>query len=100
MPWVAVLALVVLALGGGSAAAQPQLGPPPPAGLSCEDQLREVRVNLQITTLGQIRERAEAARELAQLMKQVEALRAEQAAMKAAIEALTPKKPPAAPAPK
>lgn len=88
-------ALLVVLLAAGSVAAQAP-APASPAGLSCEDQVRETRVNLQITTLGQIRERAEAAREIAQLMKQVDALRAEAAAVKAALEAL---KKPATPAP-
>lgn len=85
--------LLAVALLAGQAAAQ---GPTPsPAGPTCDDQLREARVASNLSTLSQIRERGEVARELAQFMKQIEALQTQVAAMKAALEAAKPK-----PAPK
>ena len=52
-----------------------------PSPLTCEDHLLADRVNLNATTLSQVRERVEASREIARLMKEVETLRAALAAV-------------------
>lgn len=81
----AVTLLVVLALSIVPATAQ---APGPPTGATCDDRLREAQVNLHLTTLGQVRERAEVAREIAQLMKRAEQFETELVAAKKALEAL------------
>ena len=78
-----ILGLLLLAV---PVAAQ---APGPP--LSCDDHLRASQIQLQATTLSQIRERGDAARELAALHKQIEQLQAQ-------VVKLTPKKDPPKPA--
>ena len=51
-----------------------------PAALTCEDHLMASRVNLNATTVSQVRERAEASREIARLMREIETLQARLAA--------------------
>ena len=76
----AVIAGVGLVVALSAAEAQ---APEPP--LSCSDTLRAVQINLHATTMSQLRERGEAARELAALHKRIEQLQAE-------VVKLTPKK--------
>lgn len=64
--------LGLMLIASGVTSAQP---PAPP--LSCDDHLRAAQIQLQATTLSQIRERGEAARELAALHKRIEQLQAE-----------------------
>lgn len=87
----AVTLLVVLALSIVPATAQ---APGPPPGAVCDDRLREAQVNLHLTTLAQVRERAEVAREIAQLMKRAEQAEIELVAAKKALEALKAAPPP------
>ena len=49
--------------------------PAPP--LACDDHLRASQIQLQATTMSQLRERGDAARELAALHKRIEQLQAE-----------------------
>ena len=51
-----------------------------PSPLTCEDHLLADRLNLNATTVSQVRERAEASREIARLMREIETLRARLAA--------------------
>ena len=79
--------VILLALGFGvlmvdRTPAQPPVaqvpGPPP----TCDDQLRAGRIQLQATTLSQLRERSEAAQALAIQEKEIERLRGELTALK------------------
>ena len=69
------------------ALAQAPPAPPP----SCDDHLRASQIQLQATTMSQLRERGDAARELAALQKRVEQLQAEVVTLRPKKEQPTPK---------
>ena len=81
-----VLVLVVIGLAG----AQP---PAPP--LPCEDDRAATRIQLHATTMSQLRERGDFARELAATQKEITRLTAEVSGLQAKLKAATPA-PPAA----
>ena len=64
----------------------------PPTPLSCEDRLRASTIQLHATTVSQLRERGEAAQEIAALQKRLEQLAAEVATLKKPAEKKEEKK--------